>query len=86
MGITYISDIKTKTIAIITARSGSRGLPHKMYLVKVKHFLEDNYIYDENCYAYIMPQENSIDVDTELDFVIAEAVMQHLINNDGNEL
>ena len=48
-----------------------------MYLVKVKRFEEDHYIYDENCYAYVMPQENSIDVDTELDFVIAEAVLRH---------
>ena len=48
-----------------------------MYVVKVKRFEEDRDIYDENCYAYVMPQENSIDVDTELDFVIAEAVMKH---------
>ncbi len=48
-----------------------------MYLVDVKRFEENHYIYDENCYAYVMPQENSIDVDTELDFVIAEAVLRH---------
>ena len=48
-----------------------------MYVVKVKRFEVDRDIYDENCYAYVMPQENSIDVDTELDFVIAEAVMKH---------
>ena len=47
-----------------------------MYLVDVKKFEENHYIYDEYCYAYIMPQENSIDVDTELDFVIAEAVLR----------
>ena len=48
-----------------------------MYLVDVKRFEEDHYFYDENCYAYVMEQQNSIDIDTELDFVIAEAVMKH---------
>lgn len=51
-----------------------------MYLVKVSRFEEDHYVFDENCYAYVMPQENSIDVDTELDFVIAEAVFKHFRN------
>ena len=51
-----------------------------MYLVKVDKLescAPSYYFYDETCYAFIMPQENSIDVDTELDFVIAEAVMRH---------
>lgn len=48
-----------------------------LYLVKVDRFDEDRYIYDESCYAYVMPQENSVDIDTEFDFVIAEAVLRH---------
>ncbi len=48
-----------------------------MYIVNVGRFVKNHDIYDENCYPYIMPQENSIDVDTELDFVIAEAVLRH---------
>ena len=32
-------------------------------------------MYDKGCYAYIMPQERSIDIDTELDFKIAEFLM-----------
>ena len=47
------------------------------YIVRVKRFEENHHFYDENCYAYIMAQENSVDIDTELDFVIAEAVMKH---------
>ena len=48
-----------------------------LYIVKVSRFEEDHFVYDENCYPYMMSQENSVDVDTELDFVIAEAVMKH---------
>jgi CMP-N,N'-diacetyllegionaminic acid synthase len=48
-----------------------------MYLLKVSRFEESRHFYDANCYAYVMPSENSIDVDTELDFVIAEAVLKH---------
>ena len=31
----------------------------------------------ENCFAYVMPRERSIDIDTELDFIIAE----HMLSN-----
>ena len=31
----------------------------------------------ENCYAYVMPMDRSIDIDTELDFIIAE----HMLSN-----
>ena len=48
-----------------------------IYLVRVNHFEKNHYFYDETCYAMVMDQEHSIDVDTELDFVIAEAVMRH---------
>ncbi len=48
-----------------------------MYLVKVERFEQDHYIYDKDCYAYVMPKERSIDIDNELDFAIAEAVLHH---------
>lgn len=46
-----------------------------IYMVNVKAFLEDTNIYRENCYAYKMPIEKSIDIDTELDFIIAECII-----------
>lgn len=46
-----------------------------IYIVNVKHFLAGNDIYDASSYAYIMPTERSIDIDTALDFLIAETVM-----------
>ena len=35
----------------------------------------DSEIFAEKCYAYVMPRERSIDIDTELDFKIAEVMM-----------
>ena len=48
-----------------------------IYMVRVSTFPEDLNIYKDNCLAYVMPQERSMDIDTELDFVIAEAVLKH---------
>ena len=33
-------------------------------------------ILEHGCYAYIMPQDRSIDIDTALDFLIAETIMK----------
>ena len=37
----------------------------------------DKDIFKKRCYAYIMPQERSIDIDVELDFKIAEVIMDN---------
>ena len=47
-----------------------------MYIVKVEKILESNDIYEKS-YAYVMPTSRSIDIDTELDFIIAEKVMEY---------
>ena len=46
-----------------------------IYIADVKEFLKDTNLYRENCYAYKMPIERSIDIDTELDFRIAQVIM-----------
>lgn len=46
-----------------------------IYMADVKKFLEDTNLYRENCYAYKMPTERSIDIDTILDFKIAEMII-----------
>ena len=47
-----------------------------IYIVETEHFLSGKNIYDSGSYAYIMPAERSIDIDTELDFMIAETVLK----------
>lgn len=46
-----------------------------IYLAKTNFFLASEDIYSESCYAYIMDKRKSIDIDEELDFDIAEAII-----------
>lgn len=45
-------------------------------MVRVATFPEDNYIYRDNLYAYVMKEHNGHDIDTELDFAIAETIIE----------
>lgn len=48
-----------------------------IYLLTVKSLLEQGEIvYNADCYAYIMPKERSIDIDSQLDFLIAERLFE----------
>lgn len=47
-----------------------------IYIVNDKALNNINNIYKEKCYAYIMNQSHSIDIDSELDFMIAEAIIK----------
>ena len=47
-----------------------------MYIVNAGKIVNKEDIY-ENSYAYVMATEKSIDIDTELDFIIAEKVMEY---------
>ncbi|WP_300386274.1 acylneuraminate cytidylyltransferase family protein [Clostridium sp.] len=46
-----------------------------IYIVKTNYLISCGNIYDNKCYAIIMKKENSIDIDDELDFKIAEALI-----------
>lgn len=48
-----------------------------IYLLK-KEELQNKKMFREKCYAYIMPRERSIDIDTDMDFEIAKYL---IINN-----
>lgn len=53
-----------------------------IYLLVVDDFLKKGrLVYDQGCYAYVMPRERSVDIDSSLDFVIAEA----LLRQDGSD-
>ena len=50
-----------------------------LYLWKVEVLIRELEIYSEKCYAYVMPGERSIDIDTEFDFKMAEFLMENLL-------
>ena len=51
-----------------------------IYFVNTEKYRNDSYFYQRGSYAYIMPQSRSIDIDTELDFKMAELLIR--VNND----
>lgn len=47
-----------------------------IYLVDAKKIMDENYnFYDDDCYAYIMPRERSVDIDEKIDLIIFEAIL-----------
>lgn len=46
-----------------------------IYIAEISEFLRDQFLYRAGSYAYIMPKERSVDIDTELDFKFAEFLM-----------
>ena len=50
-----------------------------IYIRKIKYYNKKIQLLDSKEYAFIMPRERSIDIDTELDFIIAEAIAKNLL-------
>lgn len=51
-----------------------------IYLVSANKILSNNYnLYKDKCYAYIMPRERSIDIDTKMDLIILEAIISESV-------
>ncbi|UWG97848.1 acylneuraminate cytidylyltransferase family protein [Dehalobacter sp. DCM] len=48
-----------------------------IYAVRTSFFLRTHDIFDGNSFAYVMPKERSIDIDTLSDFSIAECLLSH---------
>ncbi len=46
-----------------------------IYIVNTEKFKKEKFLYQEGSYAYIMKQESSVDIDTEVDFRLAEMMM-----------
>lgn len=56
-----------------------------IYLISTETFLRDRTFYPERTRAYVMPAERSLDIDSELDLLLAELFMRHEINKDHRE-
>jgi CMP-N-acetylneuraminic acid synthetase len=49
-------------------------------ITRTANTLQSDTLYGQDIYAYVMPSERSIDIDNELDFVIAEYLMKEKTN------
>lgn len=49
-----------------------------IYIQKTSLLMEQGNLYGKKSYAYVMSQEHSVDIDTALDFIIAETIMKAL--------
>ena len=47
-----------------------------IYILKTHHLFSQKNLYKENCYAYIMDQLHSVDIDQELDFLVVDVLMK----------
>ena len=47
-----------------------------IYIVNIGEFKQDKFLYHHGSFAYIMPQERSVDIDTEIDFRLAEIMVE----------
>jgi len=52
-----------------------------IYIWNITEFNRDRNMYRKGCFAYVMPQERSIDIDTEFDFRVADALMGAVLDN-----
>ncbi len=48
-----------------------------IYIVNVQRFQKDRFFYQEGSFAYIMSQDRSVDIDTEIDFKMAEVFLAY---------
>lgn len=54
-----------------------------VYLVKAEKILDSAYnLYQDDCYAYIMPRERSIDIDGKMDLLVLEALIKEKENDN----
>ncbi|GBF12456.1 cytidylyltransferase domain-containing protein [Tepidibacillus sp. HK-1] len=49
-----------------------------LYIVKTQYLMMTENIYTDKSFAIVMSKEHSIDIDDEMDFIIAEALMKNL--------
>lgn len=56
-----------------------------VYVIRLEDLMRYKSVHIEETTGYIMPIERSIDIDTEMDFVIAEAMMNYNISKVGGD-
>lgn len=71
----FIDFIDRESIKQRQANGKYYRLNGAIYIVDVEKFKTERFFYQKGGFAYIMPQNRSVDIDTEFDFLIAEAII-----------
>lgn len=72
----FIDFVKPENLKQRQAGEKFYRLNGAIYIVNIAKFEIDRQLYKSGSFAYIMSQERSIDIDTELDFQLAEVIMK----------
>ncbi len=72
----FIDFIDTESIKQRQAGGTFYRLNGAIYIVNTERFKKDRFLYQVGSYAYIMSQEQSVDIDTDIDFQLAELLMK----------
>ncbi|MBP3754180.1 MAG: acylneuraminate cytidylyltransferase family protein [Lachnospiraceae bacterium] len=73
----FINFIDRESIKRRQANGKYYRLNGAIYIVDIDKFKNEKFFYQKGGFAYIMPQNRSVDIDTELDFWVAEAIFNH---------
>lgn len=73
----FIGFIDQENMKQRQARGKFYRLNGAIYIVDIQKFAIDKFLYHEGSYAFVMPQERSIDIDTELDLLLAEVILNN---------
>ena len=64
-----IADLPRQALPVYYRENGA------IYIVKKAHLFSAKNLYKDQCYAYIMEESHSVDIDVELDYRIAQVLM-----------
>ena len=48
-----------------------------IYIAEIENYLVEKSFYERDSYAFKMPKERSVDIDSELDFLWAETILNY---------
>ena len=72
----FINFLSTESMKQRQAGKKYYRLNGAIYIVNCKRFENESFLYQQGSFAYIMPQNKSVDIDTEIDFKLAEVIMR----------
>ena len=71
-----------ESFSVITAGSRRQDLKQyyrlngSIYLTTIEKYLSKESLYNNRCFAYVMPKDKSVDIDDAFDFLMAESIMR----------